>query len=172
MTSLRYAQGNKELILKGFEVLAKRLNKSVEEVLDQVNERAATKCKSVVKQLIVDYNLDPTQIILVGGGGGAAAVVPYLAEKMNMKHKIAKNAETISPIGVALAMVRDIVERTISNPTDEEILSVRKEAEQAALKSGASPGTIEIIVEVDPRRNTVRAIATGATELRTNGRNK
>jgi len=97
-------------------------------------------------------------------------VVPYLAEELGMKYKIARNAEVISPIGVALAMVRDIVERTIANPTDDDILMVRREAEQQALKSGASPGTIDVFIEADAKNNIVRAIATGATELKTKNR--
>ena len=68
---------------------------------------------------------------------------------MGLEYKISKNAEVISPIGVALAMVRDMVERTILNPTDEDILKIRKEAEQAAINSGAAPSSIEIHVEVE-----------------------
>lgn len=51
----------------------------------------------------------------MGGGGGAASVVPHIAEEFGVKYKIARNASVISPIGVALAMVRDMVERTIQN---------------------------------------------------------
>ena len=88
-----------------------------------------------------------------------------------MKHRIAKNAEVISPIGVALAMVREIVERTIVNPTNDDVVKIRREAEQEALKSGAAQGTIEVRVEVDSHKNLLRAIATGATELRMKERN-
>lgn len=167
-----YAKGNRELAIHGFDVLAEYLGKTREELLEKINRLAAAKNQKVVEQLVVDYGLERDQIVLVGGGGGAAAVVPYLAKEMGMKFKIARNAEVISPIGVALAMVRDTVERTISNPTEEDILMVRREAERAALKSGASAGTINIVVEVDAKKSLVRAIATGATELRTGDRQK
>ncbi|MDY4489768.1 MAG: hydantoinase/oxoprolinase family protein [Candidatus Faecousia sp.] len=165
-----YAFGYAESAMRGFQALADHLGQPVEQVLETVNRIAAEKNKSVVLRLIEDYHLDPQQTVLIGGGGGAAAVVPYLAQSLGLKHKIARNAEVISPIGVALALVRDIVERTIPNPTDDDILMVRREAEQQALKSGASPGTIEVFVEVDARNNVVRAIATGATELKTKNR--
>jgi N-methylhydantoinase A/oxoprolinase/acetone carboxylase beta subunit len=165
-----YSSGNAELALKGFQIVSDAIGKSVEDILASVHSKAAAKNRRVVKQLILDYNLDPSQLVLVGGGGGAAAVVPYLGIDMGMKHKISKNAEVISPIGVALALVRDVVERTISNPTQADILSVRREAEQAALKSGAAQATIEIVVEIDTKSNIVRATATGATELRTKNR--
>lgn len=167
-----YAKGDSELALTAFTVLAEYLGKPREQVLAEIHRLAAIKNKRIIEQLIVDYKLNREQLILVGGGGGAAAVVPYLAQELGMKFKVAKNAEVISPIGVALAMVRDMVERTISNPTEEDIVMVRREAEQAALKAGASSETIQVTVEVDPAKSLVRAIATGATELRTGERFK
>lgn len=165
-----YAKGNSRLAYKGFELLAKRIGKLVDEVLCSINEKAASKNKRVIQQLIFDYELDPKQIILIGGGGGAATVVPYLSKELGINHKIAKNAHVISPIGVALAIVRDVIERTIYNPTEEDILSIRREAEQAVLRAGAVRGTIEVAVEVDTKRNIVRATATGTSEFRTKDR--
>src|SRR5699024_9678384 len=91
----------------------------------------------------------------------------HLAETFNVKSKISENTSVISPIGVALAMVRDMVERTIPSPTEEDIISVRREAVRMATKSGANPDTIEVKVEVDTQRQVVRAIAIGTTEFRT-----
>ena len=105
-------------------------------------------------------------VSLIGGGGGASAIVPYTAKKMNMKHEITKNAPVISAIGVALALVRDTVERNVINPTSEDILQIRKEAEEAVQKMGASPESIEVQVEVDAQKNILRATATGSTEMR------
>jgi len=62
-----------------------------------------------------------------------------LAESLEMKAQLAKNAPIISTIGAALAMVRDVVERTIVNPSEEDILSIRAEAEHLAIESGANP---------------------------------
>ena len=115
-------------------------------------------------------NRDPQHTVFVGGGGGAASVVPHLAETMHHKSRLAKNGPVISTIGVALAMVRDMVERSVSNPTDSDIISVRREAEQKAIRNGAAPGSVEVTVEVDTQRNVIRAIAVGATELRSKNR--
>jgi hypothetical protein len=39
-----------------------------------------------------------------------------------------------------------------------------------AIQNGAAPGTVEVSVEVDTQRNIVRAIAVGATEMRSRDR--
>jgi N-methylhydantoinase A/oxoprolinase/acetone carboxylase beta subunit len=161
-----YAYGDREAAIKAFTPFAERFEITAEDFARQIMDKASQKNETVLKQLFIDYQLQPEQVTLVGGGGGAAAIVPYLAQYMGLEHRIAKNAEVISPIGVALAMVRDVVERTIANPTDADILKVRKEAEQAAIQSGAAPGAVEVHVEVDTQRSIVRAIATGTTELR------
>ncbi len=165
-----YAYGNVEAARKAWKPLADNMGCSVEEAAKKVLGYAANKNSKVVLQLIKDYNMDPRTTVFVGGGGGAATVVPHLAEIMGHNQKIANNAAVISTIGVALAMVRDMVERSISNPTDEDIISVRREAELKAVQNGAAPGTVEVSVEVDTQRNIVRAIAVGATEMRSRDR--
>lgn len=162
-----YAKGNLEAAKKAWEPLAKNMGMSVEETARKVLDLSAIKNGAVVKAMIKDYGLDKDAIVFVGGGGGASTVVPHLAETFGNKSKLAKNASVISPIGVALAMVRDMVERTISNPTEADIIAIRQEAIRLATQSGANPETIEVRVEVDAQLQKVRAIAIGATELRT-----
>lgn len=162
-----YAYGNVEASRKAWEPLAKNMGLTVEETARKVLEFSAEKNGKVIKSLIKDYGLDKSTITFVGGGGGAATVVPHIAETFGCKHKLAKNAEVISPIGVALAMVRDMVERTILNPTEEDILSIRREAMRKAVQSGAAHNTVEVKIEIDAKFHKVRAIAIGTTELRT-----
>ena len=161
-----YACGNVNAARKAWKPLAESMGVTVEEAARLALSLSAEKNSKVVRALMADYNMDARTTMLVGGGGGASVVVPHLAETMDLKNKNAKNAPVISTIGVALAMIRDMVERTIANPTEKDILSVRREAEQLALEAGANPETIEVSVEVDSAKNLVRAIAIGTTELR------
>lgn len=165
-----YAYGNKEAAVRAWQPLAAQMGCTVEQAAKKVLAFAAEKNSKVAAQLMKDYSMDPRTTLFVGGGGGAATVVPHLAETMGHRHRIAQNAPVISTIGVALAMVRDMVERTVTNPTDQDIISVRREAELKAIQNGAAPGTIEVSVEVDTQRNVLRAIAVGATELRSKDR--
>lgn len=165
-----YAFGNVDAARKAWQPLADNMGVSVEEAARKVLAFAAEKNSKVAAQLMKDYHMDPRTTVFVGGGGGAASVVPHLAETMGHKHHLAKNGAVISTIGVALAMVRDMVERSVTNPTQGDIISVRREAELKAIKNGAAPGTVEVSVEVDTQRNIVRAIALGATEMRSKDR--
>jgi N-methylhydantoinase A/oxoprolinase/acetone carboxylase beta subunit len=162
-----YAYGNQESAKIALEILARALEKDPHKLAIEILDKAAEKNLQVIEQMLKDYQIDKDGLVMVGGGGGSAAVVPYLAEKLGVNLTISKNSEVISPIGVALAMVQEVVERSISSPTEDDILRIRKEAEEAVIRAGAEPSTVEVQVEVDAQRNVVRAIGTGATELRT-----
>ncbi len=162
-----YAYGNVEAARRAWAPIARNMGVSVEEAARTVLGFAAEKNGAVAEQLMSDYDMDPRTTVFVGGGGGAASVVPHLAQTKHHEWRIARNAEVISTIGVALAMVRDMVERSVTGePTDADVLNVRREAEQRAIQMGAAPGTVEVTVEVDTKRKVIRAIAVGATELR------
>ena len=161
------AEGNRDQIRIAMERLAKLVDIPPEALCEQILGLAADICQPVVEQMILDYKLDRRLVTLMGGGGGAAAIVPFLARRMGMRFALAENADVISAIGVALALVRETLERSIVHPTNDDLLRLRREAEVAVARLGAAQGTIEVQIEIDPQKNVVRAIATGATELRT-----
>jgi N-methylhydantoinase A len=162
-----HAYGNPEAARRAMEPLAQAAGKSVEETARAILERATKKVIPVVQSLIAEYELDPDQSVLVGEGGGAAALIPFTAETLHLEYKISPDAEVISSIGVALALVRDVVERVIPNARTEDLLAVKREAFESVLRLGAAPETVEVRVEVDPQTQRVRAIAVGASEMRT-----
>lgn len=164
-----FAQGSREAARAAFLPLAEALHTSPEGAAETMLEVSCRKVAKQVEELIVEYQLDRQTTELVGGGGGAASLVPYAAKLLGLQSRIARQAEVISTIGVALAMVRDSVERNIVDPGPEQILQVRREATEAVIKAGALPATIEVQVEVDARRNLVRATAYGTTELKRGG---
>lgn len=162
-----YSYGNYEASYKAIKALADELGKTVEQVATEIMDRASDVVIKVINHLAEKHKVERDQISLVGGGGGASSLLPYTAKRMNLTYEIAKNAEVISSIGVALAMVRDVVERVIPSPTPSDLDDIRNEAIQSATKSGASPDTIEVQMEIDAQTNKVRAIAIGSTEVRT-----
>jgi len=162
-----FAHGSIESARLAFELIGNRFgNRGSEEIAREVLTVGCRKLEATILELIVEYQLPRDQVVLVGGGGGAAVLVPFTGSLMGLDHRVARNAEVISPIGVAMAMVRDTVERNIVDPTPDDILRIRREATEAAVAAGAVAETVEVQVEVDKRRNLVRATAMGTTELR------
>ena len=157
-----YSQGNKESLKRAFSRLQEATGLEPSELARQMLESAADKILPTIKQLIQDYKVGDRAIKLIGGGGGAASIVPYVAQKLNLPHDIAPRAEVISAIGAALAMVKETLEKNMVNPSQADLASLRSEAEQAVIRMGADPDTVDVQVEVDSQRNVVRAIATGS----------
>lgn len=160
-----FARGNSQSARRGFEILAQYLQADPELLARDLLDIASAKVIAAVDELIADYELDRQTLVVVGGGGGAAALVPYVAQRSGVEFRLARDAEVISPIGVALALVREVVERTIADPTPDDIVRIRREAQDAVVAAGASPERVEVAIEIDTQRNLVRATASGASEL-------
>lgn len=161
-----YARANVEAARKAWQALADYLKISVEEAAKQVMDIAVKKVMKVVNEMIEEYELDRKFVTLVGGGGSGAVLVHALAEKEGFKSKVAKNAPYISTIGVALAMVREQIEKSVINPIEDDIKKIREEVIERIVKSGANEATVDVTIEIDSQKNILRAIATGSTELR------
>lgn len=158
-----YSGGNQESVKRAFEALAKHLGKeSGEEVAKMVLDAAAEKVLPTIKQLIKEYGVGDRTVKILGGGGGAGAIVPIVAEKLGFPFEIAERAEVISAIGAALAMVRETVERNIVDPTQDDLKSLRAQAESAVIAMGADPETVEVTVSIDAQKSIVTATATGS----------
>lgn len=162
-----YAYGNRESAKKAMKPLADYLHVSVEECAKMILSKACSKLIPVVKDLIEEYKLDEEQAVLVGCGGGASSLIPFMGQETGIKYKIPEHADVISSIGVAMAMVRDTVERVIPNPSESDIAAVRAEAIESAIKLGADPSNIETVVEIDNQTQRVSVTAMGATEVKT-----
>lgn len=161
-----YAYGNQAVNRTAWEAFGAYLGISGDQAARKVVDLAIQSLRPVIEELIADYELDRSFITLVGGGGSGAVVVYALAEQMKFEARLAKNAPYISTIGVALAMVREQVERTVVAPTEDDIKRIRQEVIEKIVRSGANEATVDVTIEVDMQKNLLRAIATGATELR------
>ncbi|HIU76472.1 MAG TPA: hydantoinase/oxoprolinase family protein [Candidatus Pelethocola excrementipullorum] len=161
-----FAHGNANSARKAMQPVADKLGITVEEMATQILNKDYEKISECINSLAEKYQLDKESMKLVGCGGGAASLVPYCANKMDLQYSIPENAEVISSIGVALSMVRDVVERVIPSPTKQDISDLKKEAADMAVSSGASPDSVEVHIEIDNQTGKVTAIATGSTEVK------
>jgi N-methylhydantoinase A/oxoprolinase/acetone carboxylase beta subunit len=162
-----FSYGSAEAARRAIKPLADYIGATVEETAAQILGRAYEKIEPVISGLAAKYKLEKDTISLVGVGGGAAALIGFCSERMGLRYSIPENAEVISSIGVALAMVRDVVERVVPNPSPEDIRSIKAEAIDKAVGSGAVPESVEVHIEIDPQSSKLTAIALGSTEVKT-----
>lgn len=162
-----YARGNEVSARMAIKLLADEVGMSVEDTARSILQKSTDKIKPVIEDLITKYKIERDQIVLVGAGGGAGTLLTFTANDMGFKYQIPENAEVISSIGVALAMVREMVERTLPNPSAQDIAQLKKEAKEMAMNSGAVEDSIEVYVEIDEQAQKVTAIAMGSTEVKT-----
>ena len=163
-----FAEGNKETARVAWEAVGKLIGMTAEEAAAKAMDIATDKLKVTVDRLIADYELNPNMITFIGGGGSAAVLAPALAKKYgeNMRWSVAKNAPSISAIGVALAMVRETLERSVTNPTPEDVKRIRQDVIEKIVRSGAAEETVDVSIEIDTEHSILRAVATGSTEFR------
>ncbi len=157
-----FGRGNDAALHAAFGLAAAAHGMQPERLARAILERATECVAPTVRALVAEYGLDPHLLELVGGGGAARAIVPFLARSMNLRFRIARDHEVISPVGVALALVRDSIERQIVDPSVEQLARLRREVSDRAVASGADPASIEVDIAIDPIRNRVLATAGGA----------
>jgi hypothetical protein len=63
---------------------------------------------------------------------------------------------------VALGLLREVVEKSMVNPTQDDLLKLRSEIRQTLISQGADPESIRIQIEVDTKKNLVRCEAQGS----------
>ncbi len=160
-----YAMANQKSASVALSILAERMGMEMTGVAESILEISAKKIIKIIETMVREYKLKSDSISLVGGGGGASVLIPFLARKLQLPFHIAKNAEVISSIGVAAAMIREERERTINSPNPSDIASLTDEVKRLALNRGVSPESLVIESQFISERSVLRAIATGNVNL-------
>jgi N-methylhydantoinase A len=160
-----YAHGNTEAARLAMSILGRRINCSPEETARIILDKSSKKVQELMEPMIKEYGLRREHIVMIGGGGGAAVLVPYLAEKLKLQYKIPGYAEIISCIGVAAALVYEEREKTIDNPSVDDISSLVNEVKEAAIERGAHPESLSLQSSYISERSLLRATASGNISL-------
>jgi len=135
---------------------------------DEVARRMLEASGSAVCQLIADVarahdtGLD---IPMIAVGGGAGGLGRHVAAMLRVPCTVPPGAEVISSIGDALSLIRAERERTMEGTDAAAVDGLVAEVEAEAAAAGAAPMSIEVRVEEQAEKGTVRAVATGAIAL-------
>lgn len=160
-----YSHGNADSAIAAFSLLAKICSLSHEEAANKVINIAADKVVKLCRDLLKEYPVEIARLTLVGGGGGASVIAPATAKILALDYKRCSDAEVISAIGAGVAMLKNVVEKSVVNPTEDDIKAVRAEAMESIIASGGAPDKIQVEIEVNRQKNIIRAIATGSSTL-------
>ena len=158
-----YAAGDRRAARAAFELLAPAFGVAWQTLARNVLASAARKIAAVVDAAIKENQLRSS--VVVGLGGGAGVLIPATAGALGLEYSVPADAEVISSVGDALSLIRVEVERSLPSPTPEEITSVYREAEQAAVAAGASPSSLQVESQAVPEKNALRVVATGSVAL-------
>jgi N-methylhydantoinase A/oxoprolinase/acetone carboxylase beta subunit len=165
------AYGNGDSARIVFSKLATFVGATPEQVARQVLEISVSKIIKYIVPMIKEYKLSKNRIVVIGGGGGASVLVPLVAKKLNFDYKKADYADVISSIGVATGMIYEEKERTINNPTPEDVNQLITEIKDEAIRKNASPDSLSIQSEYISDRSVLRVTAIGnvTLDLNSNG---
>ena len=108
--------------------------------------------------------------VIVAVGGGAGGLGRHVAQMMGFECVVPDRAEVISSIGDALSLVRAERERTVHTFDPRLARQLAAEVEDEVVAAGAAPTSVEVLIEEQPDKGTVRAVATGAIGLQAGAR--
>jgi hypothetical protein len=136
-----------------------------EQIAKQVLDISVSKISDYIIPMIKEYKLSKNRIIVIGGGGGASVLVPLVAKKLSFEYKKAEYADVISSIGVATGMIYEEKEKTINNPTPEDVTQLITETKDAAIRKNASPDSLSVQSEYISDRSILRVTVIGNVTL-------
>ncbi|HEU5120133.1 MAG TPA: hydantoinase/oxoprolinase family protein, partial [Candidatus Nitrosocosmicus sp.] len=159
------AYGNIDAARIAFTKLATFMRMTPEQLAKQVIDISVSKIVDYIVPMIKEYKLSKNRIVVIGGGGGASVLVPMVAKKLNFEYKKADYADVISSIGVATGMIYEEKERTINNPTPQDVAQLITEVKEEAIRKNASPDSLSVQSEYVSDRSILRATAIGNVTL-------
>lgn len=147
------------------EVAGRFLGMSGPDLCRAMLETAGRAAAEAITAVADEAGLSGVRRRIVGGGGGCSALLPSAAEALGADWHECADADVISAIGAARAVLRESVERHLPHPTADALAELRREAVLALQRMGADPSRVEVEVVVDSAAGTARAVASGPTEL-------
>jgi len=159
-----YAFADPDEALAAFAVAGTHLGLDGRTVAERMLEASGTAICDLIAAVASETKVAfPPPIVAVGGGAGGLG--RHVAAMLSTSCTVPDRAEVISSIGDALSLVRAEREQTADASDAALIERLVAEVEQEVTAAGAAPMSIEVRVDEQPEKGTVRAVATGAVAL-------
>jgi N-methylhydantoinase A/oxoprolinase/acetone carboxylase beta subunit len=159
------AYGNVESAKITFSKLSDYLGVPYGQIAEQILDISVTKIVNYITPAIKEYKLAKSRVVIIGGGGGVSVLVPRVAKKIGFQYKKAEYADVISSIGVATGMIYEEKERTINNPSPNDVSQLIDEVKNEAISKNASPDSLSIQSEYISERSVLRVTVIGNITL-------
>ncbi|GGO33271.1 hydantoinase/oxoprolinase family protein [Deinococcus humi] len=144
-------------------LLGERLGASMEAAATAVLEACAEKLTALVRELAREHGLQGMP--LYGGGGAASVLGPVIARRLGVPFQAVAQADVISSIGAALAVIRVERERSVTRQDPTILDLLEREVGDEAVRLGADPGSLRVETAYLPQEGRLRAVAVGAHAL-------
>lgn len=158
-----YATGSRAAALAALGAAGRLLRLAPEEVARRMLDASGHAVADLIDAVVRDGKLSAPTIVAVGGGAGGLG--RHVAAMLGLRCYVPDGAEVISSIGDALSLVRAERERSVVAPTAADSAALAAEAEAECVAAGASAASIDVRVDYEADRSTLRAVATGAVGL-------
>jgi N-methylhydantoinase A/oxoprolinase/acetone carboxylase beta subunit len=158
-----YCHAEPTAALAAFEALARSMRSDAHTIATQMLAASGEAVCELALTVARTSKLE--QPTLVGVGGGAGGLARHVASMLGWPLVVPEHAEIISSIGDALSLLRAERERTVGQADARTIEQLMADVEDEVVAAGASPSSVEVRLEEEPERSTVRAVATGAIAL-------
>jgi N-methylhydantoinase A/oxoprolinase/acetone carboxylase beta subunit len=164
-----YAWADPAAALAAFAVAGRHLRLDGPEVARRMLEASGTAVCELVEAVAADHRI-PMPPSLVAVGGGAGGLGRHVAAMLGATCTVPSGAEVISSVGDALSLLRAERERTVEGSSAALLDALVAEVEAEVVAAGAAPASVEVRVDEQPEKGTVRAVATGAVALASGAR--
>jgi N-methylhydantoinase A len=164
-----YAYAEPAAAQAAFAVAGRYLRLDGLEVARRMLEASGNAVCELVAAVAADHEV-PMPPVLVAVGGGAGGLGRHVAAMLATPCTVPPGAEVISSIGDALSLLRAERERTVEGSSAALLDDLVAEVEAEVVAAGAAPASVEVRVDEQPEKGTVRAVATGAVALASGAR--
>ncbi len=149
----------------GSELAGALLGCSGEQLCRMMLAAAGARAAEVVRHVAEEAGLSGSRLRLIGGGGGCDALVPATAVALGLDWHRCRDAEVISAVGAARAVLRDSISRNIAHPDESDLAALRGEVVESLTRMGAAAERVAVEVEVDAAAGVVTATGTAPIQL-------